>query len=159
MTKIIKVDYLLTPVGYNSFLSSISTAEHKKNDSSKAWEINGKIVNNYWFNDNLLIIEFNNNKFLIISPGARAVTWDVLEEKPPIENCIDELDLFFEIPGGEVLGSSWKLILDSFIGRQVAISPSDQYLFIFSRGGPEYKIDILFDVQKPEDKFLFISEV
>lgn len=157
MNKIIRADFLLTPTEFHSFAESVSASNQKNSKQSEAWKINGKIVRSYKFNGKSLVIEFNNDKLLAIYPRKKSVTWDVLEKSLPLNTRPMETTFLFEIKG-KILDFNWSSILDGFIGKQVAISPSDQYLFIFSKEGPEYIIDILFDIENPEEKFLFISE-
>ncbi|MDH1262929.1 hypothetical protein [Pseudomonas sp. GD03944] len=157
MRKTIKADFLLTPIGYNSFSEALSASAQKNSAHSKEVEINGRIVCNYAFNGKSLAIEFDNHKYLLIYPGKNSVNWDVVEKKPFIESLHHGCDLLFDIKG-KLFDLEWTKILNGFIGKQVAISLSDQYLFIFSKNGVEYMINIIFDVENQEEKFLFISE-
>lgn len=104
--------------------------------------IHGKTVVDYQFGESTLVIKFPNELYLLISTGEEAVSRDVLSVGPSPTVPVSCQGILFEFPSGEKVLWSWKTILDNFIGKQIAISPSDQYLFIFARGGPEYIFDV-----------------
>lgn len=53
---------------------------------------------------------------------------------------------------------NWGQILNSIIGRQVAISPSDQYLFVFTKDSSVFMISTLVDRENDKVQYLMISE-
>ncbi|OHX38157.1 hypothetical protein BJL95_23400 [Methylomonas sp. LWB] len=122
--------------------------------------INGRIVESYQFNGELLVIGFDNGKFLTIYPEENKIGWNVVSEWPMVTGKYENEyeNIYFKFPGGEEVLWNWKDILDSFVGKQVAISVSDQFLFIFTRDGVEYMFDVLLDVNNKNSRFLFLSQ-
>jgi hypothetical protein len=96
-----------------------------------------------------------NRKNLTISAGKQVIEWDVVSVRPNDIGEIKEQNVYFEFKNGKKIFWDWKMILDSFVGNQIAISPSDQFLFIFPRGGDEYMFDELVD--NLGNRFLYLS--
>lgn len=160
MTKLVQVTQGIIAREYNSFSEAVgSAARCTQSAMNKCDMINGKTVVDYQFNGTSLVIKFDEELYLLISAGEISVVWDVLVAKPSVKKFMSCQGIIFEFPSGEKLPWNWKVILDDFIGKQVAISPSDQYLFIFTRSGPEYMFDVFWDKGNPVIKYLYISEV
>lgn len=160
MGQIIRVVRGFSLKEHRSFDKAVHAAMSQNIDSrrAKCELINGKKVLDYQFDGEYLVVHFNNEKYLIISSGENKIIWDVVSTKPQVGTQIDYEDVYFEFSSGNQAAWDWKNVLDSFVGEQVAISPSDQYLFIFTKDGKEYMIDSLISEKNPEDRFLFISE-
>lgn len=120
--------------------------------------INGRKAVRYKFNGFKLVITFENGMYLIVSPGDNLIEWDIVSVEPEIGNEEDLQNIFFEFENGNKISWDWKRILDSFIGKQVAISPSKQYLFIFAKDGDEYMFDAYKDFKNKNVQYLVISE-
>ena len=139
MTRIIRVVDGFCANEYDSFAKAVAAATKiAELNESKLAAINGKIVMDYQFNGDFLVISFNNGQYLTVSPSEKSIDWDVVSIKPQINEKIIEENVYFELASGTKILWDWKTTLDSFVGKQVAISPSDQVLFIFARSGNEY---------------------
>ncbi|MDE1461027.1 hypothetical protein [Spartinivicinus poritis] len=159
MKKVIQVTQKIRANEYNSLSEATAASDRESIDKNKASLINGKVVVNYQFDGLNLILEFNNGNYLKVFAGINSVEWDVLLTKPTISDLNLQSNISFEFPSGDQVFWNWKAIFNSFIGKQVAISPSDQFLFIFSRGGKEYIFNHLVNKNDPDDHYLYIGEV
>jgi len=160
MEKIVKVTVAYRQSEFSSLLDAVNaSASDIKPKKSKVELINGKVVTAYKFNGTVLVICFENDNYLVVSIGEKRVNWNVASTKPNIGTQLDECKVFFQYPNGDKTLWNWKNILDGFIGKQIAISPSEQSLFIFTRGGDEYLFDVLIDVENNNSHFLNLSEV
>ena len=155
MDRVIQVTQCFYPKEYKSLSEAIEVATLKKSEKSKSELINGKIVVGYQFNGESIIISFDNRKYLTISSGKKSIEWDVVSIRPKITKKAIEQNIYFDFENGDRVFWDWKMILDSFVGKKIAISPSDQFLFIFTQGGEEYMFDVLVD--NFNNKFLFLS--
>ncbi len=159
INKLIAVVQGFYPNEFNSLSETVeAAAKIKELKKLKIESINGKTVTDYQFNGTVLIVSFNNGQWLIISPGEKLINWDVVSIKPIMMGEIIEQNIHFQLTNGNKILWDWKTILDGFLGKQVVISPSDQYLFIFSRNGDEYMFDFLVDKCNPDKKYLYISK-
>jgi hypothetical protein len=159
MSKIIRVLPGIKAREYNSLAeASESAARSSRSVKYKCDMINGKIVVDYQFNGISLVVKFDNEMYLLVSPSENSINWNVLSSKPYTNEFGNYQDIIFEFTSGTRISWDWKVILDGFVGKQVAISPSDQFLFIFSPGGPEYIFDFLVDMENTNIKYLFLSE-
>ena len=77
----------------------------------------------------MLVVKFDNEKYLTVAIGNNKIIWDVVSEKPSIEDKVIEKDIYFEFSSGKNKAWDIEVILDKFINKQIAISPSDQYLY------------------------------
>ena len=147
------------PNEYDSILEA-TTASAQKNilSKSKCESIKGKTFLDYKFNGASLSIHLDNEKYLLVSIGDKAIEWDVVSNEVDIQGQIKGEDVFFEFPNGDKELWNWERILNGFVGKKIAISPSDQFLFIYALGESEYMFDILIDSENLKNKFLFISE-
>lgn len=151
------VPYLLT-TKYSSISEAVSGVRCIEKDTNKLENINGKIVTGYRFNGHSLIFSFDNNSYLKVSIGNSSIDWDVVFEEPLMisENLDDAI--LFKTNGVEDFLWEWKNLLNSFIGKQIAISPSDQYLFLFVRGIGDYMFNACANKANLKEVFLYISE-
>jgi len=158
MNNFIKVeqDYALNQ--YDTLSKAIDAGKSNIELKVKSKLINGQVVLGYQFNGTTLSIGFTNDKYLVISPGNYCITWDVVDKAPIIENRPLEQRVIFEFPNNKRAKWEWEEILDSFVGKQVAISSSDQFLFIFSRDSSEFMFESLVDQDNVNFKYLNISE-
>jgi len=155
MTNPIRVKSLFSAAEYNSLADASDAAKESANGCEK---INGRIVTGYRFNGNLLAIEFDNGFYLVVSPGSSSIKWDIVADKPQIDGQLDDYEIQFEFAKIGKLIWDWKNILDRFVGKQTFISPSDQYLFIYTKGGKEYMFSSLVNRDAPNYTYLFFSE-
>jgi hypothetical protein len=159
MNKVVQVTHGIIAREYNSLSEAVLSAEKcTQSFKNKCNLINGKTVVDYQFDGSALVIKLDNELYLLISTGEMTVFWDVFSIRPSINVPVGCQGIEFEFPSGEKVLWNWKIILDNFVGKQIAISPSDQYLFIFTRGGPEYMFDVFWDKEDANVKYLFISE-
>jgi hypothetical protein len=161
MSKLIRVSHGFSPNAYASISEAISVSKSIcASRKMKCESINGHIVHSYQFNGVFLVLSFDNGKYLIVFPGKEQIEWDVVADKPEMIGQINscDSDTIFELPNGVQIVWNWKETLDTFVGRQVAISPSDQFLFIFYREGPEYIFTSLVDKKDTNRQYLLLSE-
>lgn len=153
---IIKANFIGHPIKYDSF-EETAQASHKKNEEIANAGINGKVFLSYEFNGTELVIETDNSNFLYILSDNGSITWRAGTSRPSIVHRTLEDKTIFQLPSGRKISWSWKETLDKFIGKQFAISSSDQDLFIFWRGGAEHKISLLKSISS-NDFYLILSE-
>ncbi|MCG8486488.1 MAG: hypothetical protein MI756_03385 [Chromatiales bacterium] len=161
MSRVIKVSHGFSPNAYASISEAVSvTTIVPASEKIKCESINGHLVLGYQFNGSCLVVSFDNGKYLVVFPGKEKIEWDVVTDKPTFNEQIhsENSDIIFELPSGNHFSWDWEKILDTFVGRQVAISPSDQFLFIFYRGGAEYIFTSLLDKEDINRQYLLISE-
>ncbi|QZX85579.1 hypothetical protein [Metapseudomonas otitidis] len=152
---IINASFVNRPREYDSFEGSIQASEKRKKNISEE-KINGKIFKNYEFNGKELIIETENKYFLYISTRHEAINWKISTSRPSIKQIKISTQIIFQLPSGEKIPWNWKKKLDSFLGKQFAISASDQDLFIFYRNGEENIFSLLKD--SANQHYLLLSE-
>lgn len=156
MCKIIHVITMSAQNGYSSFPKLVRAS--KSAMQLKCELINGKVLIDYEFCGDFLTLCFENNKYLIVSPGGRSINWDIVTIKPTNKYAIKNQKTYLVYRNAGKVIWDWKNVLDGFVGKKVAISPSDQYLFIFSRDRVEYMITYVVDKNNPENKLLTINE-
>ena len=155
---VIKVRSSIIPEEFNSLDAAASAATNQEN-KDKMNLINGKVVKDYTFNEKMLVIGFDNGKYLTIAIDDNQLKWDVVTDKPDIASKYFFQDPIFEFEGGEKIAWNLEAVMASFKGQQVAISSDDRCFFIFARDGNEYLIDVLVDQDNPDNQFLFMSEI
>lgn len=159
MDKIIRVVEGFCDNEYDLMAEAVAAANVKaKLYKTKLDLINGKILKSYQFGGNVLVLCFSDDLYAVISSDQNSIYLDVISDDPKIDNISAEQHVYLELPCGLKMLWDWKNILDGFIGKQVAISPSDQVLFIFYRGGAEYLITFYVEKDNPKKQFLAISE-
>ncbi|WP_431483491.1 hypothetical protein [Pseudomonas solani] len=152
---IINARFVNRPREYNSFEESIQASEKREKNISEE-KINGQLFKDYEFNGEELIIETENNYYLHISPRYEAISWKISTSRPSIEQKKISTQIIFQLPSGEKIPWNWKEKLDAFLGKQFAISASDQDLFIFYRNGEENIFSLLKD--STNQHYLLLSE-
>jgi len=157
--KLIKVTQGFLANEFNSLLEA-TTASVNKNilNKSKCKMVNGNTVLDYKFNGFSLSVHLDNGMFLLVSLGDQSIEWDVVSDEIDMQGLIIDHDIYFEFSNGDKVMWDWKKILDGFVGKKIAISPSDQFLFIYALGEKEYMFDVLMDRENLIDKYLYISE-
>ncbi len=132
MSRVIKVRSGFKYASHSTFEASIAAAQKAcKKAEEKCSLINGVVVTEYQFNGNKCIVSFENNLHLSVSPGKYSKKWEILDTKPNIGK-FESSDTLLELPNGTQLVWNCDSVLDKFIGKKAAISPSDQRLFIYS---------------------------
>lgn len=160
MSHTIRVLASIRPNNHESFSDAVDIDVEKTGlDKPKCDLINGRKVVNYQFNGTSLKISFENEMHLIVSLGENLINWDIVTIEPKIENQIIEQKIYFDYGNGNKISWDWKNILDSFLEKQIAISPSDQYLFVFTKHEDEYMFDVFEEKENPNNKYLVISKV
>lgn len=159
MDKIIRVTQGICDNEYNSMSEAVAAAKQKENVYKVKLDlINGKVLKGYQFNGSTLVLFFANDLYAVIAPGQNAVNFDVVPHKPRIDVLSGEQDIYLELPCGTRIVWDWNKILDNFMGKQIAVSPSDQVLFIFARDGDEYLITFYVEYDDPQKQLLYISQ-
>ena len=159
MEKLIRVTQAFLANEYNSLLEATTSSANKNIlNKSKCEMVSGNTVLNYKFNGVSLSIHLDNGKYLIVSLGDQLIEWDVVSNEIDMQGQINDHNIYFEFSNGDKVQWDWKIILDGFVGKRIAISPSDQFLFIYALGEKEYMFDALMDRENLIDKFLYITE-
>jgi len=159
MDKIILVTRGICDNDYNSMSEAVAAAKQKeKVYKAKLDLINGKVLKSYQFSGSKLVLFFGNDLYAVISPVQNAINVDVVSYKPRIDVISGEQDVYLELPGGTKIVWDWKRVLDNFIGKQIAVSPSDQVLFIFARDEGEYLITFYVECGNNKKQLLCISQ-
>lgn len=141
---------------HDSFGETVQAAQ-QKNKEIEASGINGKIFHQYTFNGRELVISTRDNAHLRIFSENETVKWEVRSTPPAISALSPTERTSFQLPNGTVLPWDWKPTLDRFLGKQFAISASDQNLFLFWRGGEEHMISLLKNTSNDEI-YMLINE-
>jgi len=156
----VQVSRSIRPYEDKSLSDAVTVAIDKSGLNKPKFDlINGRIAVRYKFDGTKLVIAFENGMYLTILPGNNLIEWDIVSVEPEIGNEEDRQNIYLEIQNGNKILWDWKRILDSLVGKQVAISPSKQYLFIFAKDGDEYMFDAYKDIKNPNVQYLVISEV
>lgn len=121
--------------------------------------IGGGFVVAYELGGDSLVLSFDSGWYLVVSAGDNRVDWDVVSVKPAIKEDVREENIYLLHPSGEIVLWEQRSFLEKLLGKQVAISPSDQYLFFFVRDEADYVFDFFINVDFPCERFLFLSEV
>ncbi len=155
----IKVEFGITGNSHGSFEEAVVASKARsKLLKEKVSSINGKVMIGYNFNGFDLSIEFENGKYLSISPGSNIITLDVIPENPGVDSSLTENNVSFLLPDGKELTVETQNILNHFLNKKIVIAPSDQYIFIFQPKGIEYMFTYLVDINNPNKKYLHLSE-
>jgi hypothetical protein len=158
MSRVIRVASGIAPVAYSSLSDASSAAEEKILDSKKKCSlVNGRFVTGYSYSKDALVIDFDNDWHLLVSVGDNEIRWDVVLEKPSLHGGELGESISFQLSNGETMRWEQSTILDGFVGKQAAISPSDQYLFIFARNEAEHMFSVFVNQENLSEKFLVIS--
>jgi hypothetical protein len=141
---------------HGSFGETVQAAQ-QKNKEIEASGINGKIFHQYAFNGRELVISTRDNAYLRIFSEDEILKWEVRSTPLAISSLSPTERTSFQLPNGKVLPWDWKPTLDGFLGKQFAISASDQNLFLFWRGGEEHMISLLKNTSNDEI-YMLINE-
>lgn len=141
---------------HDSFGESVQAAQ-QKNKEIEASGINGKIFNQYSFSGRELVISTGDSTYLRIFSEDEIVKWEVQSTPLSISTLSPAEKTTFQLPNGTVIPWNWKQTLDEFLGKQFAISASDQNLFLFWRGGEEHMISLLKNTSNDEI-YMLINE-
>ncbi|WP_428241560.1 hypothetical protein [Gynuella sp.] len=153
----IPVKSLIEPTIYRSFEEAIVGSKQVSNLQKKLDHINGKTAIEYGFDGITLKLYFDSQFTLRVSIADKLIKWDV-EKTINLEASRLDQNYTFIFPNGEKFKWGWDAVFSKFIGKQVAISTSDQYLFIFYRGGPEFMFSSLVNSENDTDHYLFLAE-
>ena len=154
MSEIFKVKFGIMQIAHDSFASA--TQGSKKQELAL---INGQILVAYEFNGHDLVLRLDNTECCYISIGINCITWLVGDNILLSDKSNPSLDITFEYPTGETQVWDWKIKLDGLIGKKIALSPGDQFLFLYSEDKKEYIFDCVESVIDPAMKYLYMSDV
>jgi hypothetical protein len=144
---------------YDSLSEAVAVAANSAEATQdKAALINRKVVVSYQFNGHTLVLSVADGWHLTVSLGATAINWDVVPIAPHILGDMTRQTLMFEFSDGELMHWDWQALLDNLVGKQIALAPSEPWLFILVRGGDEYMIDCYADEANPKRRFLVFTE-
>lgn len=153
MSLVIKVEPAILPKSHRSFSSAIKRASKPEVKS-----INGQVVLGYQFDGSKLLLLLNNDVVVRISIGNNAIDW-----RSNKGSCLERLtapeNVVFEFPGGEIFPWEWKECFDSFVGKKIALSPSEQFLFLSCEDKREYMFNAVVSISDASTKFLYLSEM
>ena len=155
---VIQVAYAWPILAHDSFTEAVVAGQKNGGTRTDEQLVNDQVVEGYAFYGDRLSLRFSNDKYLHIFPGVNRVDWYVSAEPTLNRAPLESEQVTFQFPDRSAMDWSWKTILDGFIGRQAAISPSEQWVFIFYRGGVEYMINVLQDASDRQRSYLLISE-
>jgi len=148
----------ISPVSHSSMEAAIAAS---RRDLKNYNEIKGKRVTRIDYAFSTIRIYFENTDFLaIIEIADNRIDCIITQENPDTLSSAaptlpDQIKLDFS---GTVVDWDRVRFFDQFIGEIVALSPSDQYLFLFVKGGAEYMFDYLIEKNNNCAPFLYLSE-
>lgn len=153
MTRVVKVKPAILPKAHGSFASAV-----KETSRYEMKSINGQALLGYQFDGSKLFFLLNNDVVVRISIGNNAIDWSSargtnLERLTPPENIV------FEFPGGEIYPWRWEECFDSILGKKIALSPSEQFLFLSCENNREYIFNAVVSMSDESARFLYLSEV
>lgn len=154
----LNVESGISPTEHSSFDAAIASS---KRDLQYYEEIKGKRVVKIEYTPSVIKISFENTDFLaIIEIANNRIDCTIIQEIPDHLSSAtpaipDQIKLDFS---GTIVDWDRTRFFDQFIGKIIAISPSDQYLFVFVKGGAEYMCDYLIEKNNAYEPFLYLSE-
>lgn len=154
MSELIKVRFGILAITHDSFERAIQGASRQE-----LVVVNGQILVEYEFNGHDLVLRLDNNKCCYISIGDNCITCSVGDNFRLSEKSNLPTDAIFEYPSGENQEWDWKIKLEGLIGKKIALSPSDQFLFLHSEDRKEYIFNCVESIMDPSMKYLYISDV
>ncbi|MFJ4145356.1 hypothetical protein [Pseudomonas sp. NPDC089734] len=157
MDRLVQVTPGIIPKGYNDLSDAVFSAGNLESER-KCNLVNGRVLVGFECDGSSLVLRFDNDWCLWVSVGSNKVDWDVMSETPSLGEAQDE-DVFLKYPSGNVVCWNQRRFLSGLLGRQIAISPGEQYLFLFVRGVADYMFSVLVNQDCLCGVFLFISEV
>ncbi len=158
MEKVVKIRSGFKCIEHSSIHEAINLAKIISDPrKSECGLINKQVVTGYQFDGIFLVISFENNLHLTVSPSEDRIKWNVVTEKPNIGTVPLE-KVYFELSSGVKFLWNWQSILNNFVGKQIIIAPSDQYLFIYRKDGIEFMFSYYVNTENSDDQYLSISE-
>ena len=160
MEKVVKIRSGFTRRIEHSSFSAAVTSSKSINDTRKSELelINKQVVTGYQFDGRLLVLSYENNLHLIISPTEELIEWKIVSKIPEIGK-VTKGTIYFELSSEIRFLWNWREILDNFIGKQIIIAPSDQYLFIYEKNGVEFMFSYYINTEDADEQYLSIGEV
>ena len=158
MNRKLNVKSGISPTGHSSIDAAIASS---KRELQNYKEIKGKRVVEIDYSPSAIKISFENTDFLaIIEIADNRIDCTIIQEIPDHLSSAtpaipDQIKLDFL---GTIVDWDRTRFFDQFIGKIIAISPSDQYLFVFVKGGAEYMCDYLIEKNNAYEPFLYLSE-
>lgn len=95
----------------------------------------------YQIGGSCVVLNFRNGLSLVIEAKERRVAWSVSSDGIVL-SVRAQRDVVFELPSGTRFEWDWKETLDSFVGNEVSIFPSDQLLFLCVHGLGEFAVNV-----------------
>ncbi|PUA26869.1 MAG: hypothetical protein B0W54_20815 [Cellvibrio sp. 79] len=153
MSEIIKVKLGIIAEAHDSFFSA--TKELSKQEFNA---VNGRILKSYEFNGHELIIYLDNHKACYVSTGENRINWILADSFQLNDKCHIPTNIIFEYFNG--VQEPWDLSnkLEKLIGKKIAFSPSEQYLFLYSEDKGEYIFDFVINEVDESVKYLCFSD-
>ncbi len=117
-------------------------------------------VESYIFSGDRLVLSLDTGNCLEIYPEDERIGFRVSTEKPDIQSLEWVPGVVLRFAHGFELEWDWKKYLDALIGKQIALSLSEQALFILIRGQKDYyMIDYCRDAEDTNKNYLHIGFV
>jgi len=154
MVKSIKVRPGILAKEHDSFFSAI--IEQQKESLNL---VNGRAVNAYKYNGDQLVLCLDSGVFILIFAEKDFISWKVIDESPSLGGRDFPRNITFEFPNGDEYLWRWEVEFNQFVGKKIAISPSEQFLFLYSENKREYIFNVLEDCFDAATKYLYISPV
>lgn len=146
---------------------SLSSSSQRKNQISETKpnceDIKGKVVSRIEYGVIYILIEFDDSDLsALISVGDNCINCVISNDhQNPITrfSSTSREDILLVFPSGMKREWKGKELFKSIVGERIALVPSDQYLFLYVKGGIDYVFDILIDAKSGGEPFLYLSEV
>ena len=154
----LKVKSGITANAYSSFEEAVASS---KKELENYDEIRGNRVTNIEYASSAIAISFENTDFVaVISINDNRIDCNITKEIPDSLSATgatipDQVKLDCS---GVIVDWNRELFFAHFVGKIIALSPSDQYLFLFVKGGADYMCQYLIDENKIYAPFLYLSE-
>ena len=135
----IQVRPLILAAGHKSFELAVAAAGDNVGNMEALSRLNGQVVSGFQFDGVTLVISFHNSLSLVVFPDHAAVQWQVLSDPPALEAAPFDDTVTLEFPSTLTVVWEWRATLEYFVGKELRLAPSDQYLFVIlpesGRGG------------------------
>ena len=154
----LNVESGISPTEHSSFDAAIASSKH---DLQYYEEVKGKRVVKIEYTPSVIKISFENTDFLAIIEIADnridcTITQEIAAHLSTATPTIpDHIRLDFS---GTIVEWDRVRFFDQFIGKIIALSPGDQYLFVFVKEGADYMCDYLIEKNNAYEPFLYLSE-
>ncbi|MCL1036274.1 hypothetical protein L2750_03805 [Shewanella submarina] len=157
MKKVIPAEFGFKLKSHRTFRESVSSVDSVKEKILE--KINGEVLISFEFNGEALSLQFKNELFLNVKVGLDAIEWQVSEIPDVTTSLSEQSNILFQFENDVRIEWDILNILEGFIGKQVAVSPSDQLLFIFTKGGVEYMFSSACEMGGRKKSYLCLGEV